>query len=164
MIHLLPPSLHRSGLRLAHALRKRWWRIARPRLDGCRVIAVDSEGRVLLLRHSYGAQSWMAPGGGLRRGEPAVAAAMRELLEETGCALADPREIDVTDLNLHGANNRIHVVVGRTQGPPRPDGREILEAGFFALDNLPEPINPTLRDRLPQWVTAARAARHRPAP
>lgn len=137
--------------------------LAKPRIEGCRVIALDADDRVLLIRHSYGAQRWMAPGGGLKRGEGVIAAAMRELIEETGCALADPREIAVTELNFHGAANRTHVVVGRTQDEPRPDSREVVAAAFFALDALPEAIHPRLRAQLSEWVTAAKAARRRPA-
>lgn len=60
------------------------WRLFRPRLDGVRVLAIDSTGRVLLVRHSYGTPRWMAPGGGLRPGEDPILAAGRELAEETG--------------------------------------------------------------------------------
>jgi len=163
VIEYLPPSLHRAGLRLAHALRQHWWRIAKSQVNGCRVIAIDEADRVLLIRHSYGPPSWMAPGGGTDRGETIIAAAIRELREETGCVLSDPIEVDLSELNFHGASNYIHVVAGWTKGPPRADGREIIEAGFFALDDLPEPMHPRLRQQLPAWVKAAKAARLPPA-
>ena len=47
MLHLIPAPLHRAGLRLAHAVRRRWWRLARPRLTGVCVVACDDAGRVL---------------------------------------------------------------------------------------------------------------------
>ena len=47
MLYLIPPPVHRAGLRIAHALRTRWWRLARPRVTGCRVLAFDARGRVL---------------------------------------------------------------------------------------------------------------------
>ena len=97
MIRLVPAPLHRAALRKAHALRKVWWRLRQPLLLGCRVLAFDSEGRVLLIRHSYGSGRWMLPGGGIARGEDPLAAATRELAEETGCALDAPRLFAVVD-------------------------------------------------------------------
>ena len=61
MLRLIPRPLARVLYRLAHALRVVWWRAARPRLDGCRVIALDAAGRVLLIRHTYGTGRWMPP-------------------------------------------------------------------------------------------------------
>jgi 8-oxo-dGTP pyrophosphatase MutT (NUDIX family) len=90
VLHLIPPPLHRAALRLAHALRKVWWRVGKPRLNGCRVLARDADGRVLLVRHCYGSGRWMLPGGGMKRGEDPLLAAERELLEEVGCRLNDP--------------------------------------------------------------------------
>ena len=75
MLHLIPAPAHRTVLRIAHGLRLRWWRMRKPRLAGCRVLALDREDRVLLVRHSYGSGKWMPPGGGLTRGEDALAAA-----------------------------------------------------------------------------------------
>jgi 8-oxo-dGTP pyrophosphatase MutT (NUDIX family) len=152
MLHLIPKPLHRSLFRLAHALRKRWWRLANPRLRGCRMIALDSAGRVLLIRQSYGSGDWLTPGGGLRRGDDPVAGALRELREETGCRLDDAVQVALLEERLHGARNAVHVVVGLTADKPRPDGREVIEAQFFALDALPEDMPPLLRGQLPQWV------------
>ncbi len=155
MLHLIPAPLHRAGLRVAHAIRRKWWHWRKPKLSGCRVLALDVSGRVLLVRHSYGSPRWMPPGGGLARGEDPVAAAIRELREETGCRLDHARLLDLVQEKLHGAGNQVHLVVGWTADDPVADGREIIEAAFFAADALPQHMPPQLRERLPHWITAA---------
>ena len=51
----------------------------------------DPEGRVLLFsaREADGERWWFTPGGGVDRGETVAAAAVRELFEETGFAVAE---------------------------------------------------------------------------
>ncbi len=113
MLRLIPPPLHRAALRLAHAVRRRWWRIAKVRLQGCRVLAFDAQGRVLLIRHSYGSGNWMLPGGGLGHREDPLAAALRELAEETGLALVGARHFAEVEEPLYGTTNRVHLVAGQ---------------------------------------------------
>ena len=162
-LHLIPAPLHRAGLRLAHGVRRRWWRIRAPRLAGCRIIALDADGRVLLIRHSYGSDTWMPPGGGLGRDEDALGAAVRELREETGCRLQGAHFVELVQEELHGAGNHVHIVGGLTLGLPLADGREVIEAAFFAADALPDALAPKLRAQLPLWITAVRAVHLRDA-
>lgn len=156
MLHLIPAPLHRAGLRLAHALRKRWWRLRKPRLQGCRVLAIDGAGRILLIRHSYGSGQWMPPSGGLRRGEEPLVAAVRELREEAGCGLDAATQVALIVEALHGTGNAVHVIAGRASGAVRPDGREVIAAAFFTLDALPGDMPAGLRADLPGWVAAYR--------
>lgn len=149
---ILPAPVHRAGYRLAHALRVRWWRLTRPQLTGCRVIALDADARVLLIRHSYSDDRWMLPGGGMKRGEDPVAAGARELAEEAGCALHDARVATVLETTAFGIPNRVYVVVGQARGEVRADGREITHAEFFAIDALPDHRVDGLGERLAEWL------------
>ncbi len=139
MLSRLPPGLHRLVLRIGQPVRLRLWGLMRREVRGCGVLAFDAEGRLLLVRHSYHEPDrWLLPGGGLARGEDAVATAARELREETGCLLAGGTWCGA-DLRIMpgGWTNRVEIVTGQTAGAPRADGREIAEAAFFALDALP---------------------------
>ncbi|MEA3263212.1 MAG: NUDIX domain-containing protein [Pseudomonadota bacterium] len=157
MLRLIPRPLHRVLLVQAHRVRLVWWRIRKPLLLGCRVLAFDGEGRILLVRHSYGSGRWMLPGGGIGRGEEPLLAALRELAEETACALEDPRELAVIEEPLAGTINRVHVITGRARGVPRGDGREIVAAEFFAPDALPPNLAEQLQRNLADWIRTARA-------
>lgn len=162
MLRLIPAPLHRAALILAHRLRQQWWRLRKPLLIGCRVLAFDDQGRVLLVRHSYGSGRWMLPGGGIGRREDPLAAAARELREEVGCDLVEAKLFGRVDEPLAGTTNRVHLVCGRAAGAVRPDGREIVEAVFHAPAALPDDMAAVLRDGLAGWITAAKAARLRP--
>jgi 8-oxo-dGTP diphosphatase len=68
-------SLMAAGVRLA---------VPRHRV-GVAVVAVDDDGRILLLRHVFHPDApWGLPGGWLERNESPGEGAMRELREETG--------------------------------------------------------------------------------
>lgn len=162
MLHLIPRPLHVAALRTAHFLRLHWWRMTGRSVIGCRVLVLDDAGRVLLVRHSYGTRHWMMPGGGVRRGEDVARAAAREVLEEVGLKIGSLIEIEFADEDLQGVRNHVHVLAGWTDQSAVPDGREVIEAQFFALEDLPPNTVSRLAARLPGWVTAAKAARHRP--
>lgn len=137
-LYLLPPSLHRRLLRVADRLRRKWWAWRGCELHGCRVLALDCTGQVLLVRHSYGSGAWMLPGGGLGRHESPLEAAKRELFEEVGCLIEAAALIGSLSVSLQDVHNTIHIIAGNVAGNPTPDGREIIAAQFFAPTALPE--------------------------
>lgn len=69
-------------------------REAQPRV-GALVAVQDDGGRVLLVWQTGGpfAGHWLLPGGSVERDEGVAAAAERELREETGLQLIDPRPV-----------------------------------------------------------------------
>lgn len=152
MLRLIPSPAFRMALRMAHRVRLQWWRVRKPRLAGCRVLAFDAGERLLLVRHSYGSGKWMPPGGGLGRGEDALVAAARELLEETACRLDKAVLLALSTEQVGHATNLVHIVGGYTSDMPCPDGREIIEARFFELHMLPENMPGRFRELLPEWV------------
>ncbi|KQT50041.1 DNA mismatch repair protein MutT [Methylobacterium sp. Leaf456] len=119
---------------------------------GVRGVAIDGEGRVCLIRHTYVA-GWHLPGGGIDPGESAPEAMRREFREEAEIVI-DPG----APLRLHGfflnarAPRRDHIAVYvapvfAVTAPKRPD-REIAECGFFPLDALPPDTTRATRTRL----------------
>lgn len=138
-------------LRLAHRLRHRWRKLVKARIAGVSVFVTDLEGRLLLVRHSYGPGGWALPGGGVRRDEVPEAAASREVAEEVGCRIEGARVLERLDETLSGSPHTAWLIAGRTLDTPRPDKREIVEARFFPMHSLPEPLTPLTRRRIEGW-------------
>lgn len=67
------------------------------------------EGRVLIVQRGKPplAGIWSLPGGAVEPGETAVAAAARELAEETGVTAALTRLVDLVDIIRHGADGSL---------------------------------------------------------
>ena len=138
--------------RLAHKIRHRWrvWRGVP--ISGVAMIAQDFEGRLLLLRHSYGPPGWYLPGGGIRRVETPAQAAERELKEETGCQAEGIRPVGTFDDVVSGSPHTAHLFACSTNDQPVPDGREVIEARFFPRHSMPEPLSPRTRARIEAWL------------
>ncbi|MBT2132717.1 NUDIX domain-containing protein [Croceibacterium sp. LX-88] len=137
MLHLIPAPLHRQLYRVADGLRKRWWVISRPRRTSVVVLAFDEQGRVLLVRHSYGLRVWSAPGGGMGEQEDPALAAAREFREELSCELSNLTLLEARELDISGSRDTVHLFAARLNGTPRPDMREIVEVGLFDPAHLP---------------------------
>ncbi|MBM2615168.1 NUDIX domain-containing protein [Actinoplanes sp. LDG1-06] len=102
----------------------------------------ESEGpdRLLLLRQPT-THGWSLPAGLLKRHEPPAVGAARELFEETGVRV-DPDELTPGNPNaiVHPVGVVDTVFFGRVPASTtelRVDGGEILEAGWFPVDDLP---------------------------
>lgn len=129
---------------LSPALRLQTRLMPRPRT---RVLVTDGKGKVLLVRSWFGSQRWDLPGGGIQRGESAIAAAVREVEEETGVSL------DIESLETLGefgpkTSGLTHgIVVFYTRHPAglvaplKAYRHEVLEVGWFSLSQLPTPLN-----------------------
>ncbi|MFG1673828.1 NUDIX domain-containing protein [Micromonospora sp. NPDC049282] len=111
------------------------------------VIVVDDHARLLLVRHAGLRDGWAVPGGAVDIGESPVDAARREIREEIGIRISEPRLLDVlggADYEVTYPNgDRVAYVTavyraGVADGTPAPDHDEISELGWFAPPQLPE--------------------------
>lgn len=160
MLSVIPPRLHRLALRLVHPLRSRLYALTKPHLRGVSVIGVDGQGRLLLVRLSYGdTREWHLPGGGIRRSETPEAAARRELAEEAGCEADGLSLVASFEEAVLSTQSTAYLFAGTILTAPRADGRETLEARFFPTHSLPVPMSARTRRRLEMWWAANRAGR-----
>ena len=117
---------------------------------GVRIVVTDAERRILLVRHSYVA-GWHLPGGGVERGETAMDAVYKELLEETGIEpTSEPELIGV--LANRRASPRDHILLYRCKEWRRKrvfePNREVVEIGFFDPAGLPKDTTGPTRQRI----------------
>jgi ADP-ribose pyrophosphatase YjhB (NUDIX family) len=136
-----------------------WFRLTRSMSLGVRALVRDENGRILLIRHSY-APGWLLPGGGVERGETVEAAVIRELREESGIiAIGRPQLFGLycNDQQFRGDHVALYLV-SDFQTEPFTATAEILEARFFALDELPDATSGGTRRRIEEVMTGAAPA------
>jgi 8-oxo-dGTP pyrophosphatase MutT (NUDIX family) len=127
-----------------------YWFLFRPITLGVRVILV-SDGKVLLVRHTYRA-GWFLPGGGVKRGETLDEAARREAREEVGATL--------NSLHFHGIyanffemkSDHIAVFSCSDYSLSGAASGEIDRIAAFALDSLPTEVSTGTRRRLAEYA------------
>ena len=132
-----------------------WARISRGMTLGARVVVLDDDSRVMLVRHTY-SEGWILPGGGLEKGETLTTAALREIREEAGIIGEEPE--------LHGifSNEPVfrgdHVacfVVRKFSRIAWKPNFEIAAAEFFPIVELPEGTTGGTRRRLAEIIDGA---------
>ena len=133
-----------------------WSRISRGMTLGVRGVAVDADGRVLLVKHTY-LHGWWLPGGGVERGQSCEAALAREMREEAGLVI----EGRPTLVSVH-SNERFfrgdHVLVYRIDNftlTERTSRGEIAETGWFDPGALPDDAHRATRARLAELLKGA---------
>ncbi|EKE74917.1 nucleotide triphosphate diphosphatase NUDT15 [Gallaecimonas xiamenensis] len=107
-------------------------------------VVVERQGRVLVgqRRGSHGQGHWALPGGHLEAGECPLACAQRELAEETGLQLDEPRLVAVSnDLYPEGLHYLTLFVTGTLgEGEPRClEPQKCAGWHWFEWDQIPEP-------------------------
>jgi ADP-ribose pyrophosphatase YjhB (NUDIX family) len=118
---------------------------------GVALVAVDEADRILLVNHVFHAYApWGLPGGWLHHGEAPGQGALRELREETGLSarlgpvLHVSRELDTNAISLAYLAYDVRGDVQLSS--------EILDARWFAVDQLPTPLFPFTRVAISEAV------------
>jgi 8-oxo-dGTP pyrophosphatase MutT (NUDIX family) len=114
-----------------------YWFIARPQTAGVKCVLTDGD-RLLLVRHSYGKRSWELPGGSIKRGETAAAAATREMAEELGIRIDSWRAVGELEIAIDNRRDRVHFFAAELHAPElRIDQGELTSVGWFRRGELP---------------------------
>ena len=146
--------------RLRHVAFHKYFYFTRGLTLGVRGMALDAQGQVFLIRHTY-VRGWHLPGGGVEIGETLRQSLDRELEEEGNIEIIGAPQLLGVYFNGH-ASRRDHVAVyvirNFRQSAPKIADREIAEAGFFPLAALPQGTTQGTRARISEALGAAPVA------
>jgi len=121
---------------------------------GAGAFIVDEDGKVLLVKHTYGHLNWELPGGGAENDESPVETALREVREETGLIVLAHH---MTGYYYLPENDSLHFVFWCEQqdanAVPRSDHAEISECRFWHPEALPRPISDWTIRRIQNAIT-----------
>jgi len=105
-------------------------------------LVLDEDQRVLLVLRGRepGKDEWGLPGGFVETDESPIHAARRELLEETGLTVSEPKLINVVYQESDFYNTSILIIGYRFHEYTGEliAGDDAAEAKFFSLDDMPE--------------------------
>lgn len=123
-------------------------------LSGVSGVVTDNDGQVLLTRRAD-TGDWAVVSGVLEPGEEPGHAIVREIAEETGITAEVVRltSVDVTDMIVYPNGDQaryldVCFLARHVSGEPRVADDENTSVGWFAPDDLPEPLSATSRLRL----------------
>lgn len=104
-------------------------------------VAVLRDGNLLLTQRED-VEVWCLPGGSVDTGETVAEAAIREVREETGLNVVLSRLVGIYSMPAWqlGSQHIVLFAAGVVSGTVAIDPHEVLDAGFFAPDSLPEPL------------------------
>ncbi|XEC94624.1 NUDIX domain-containing protein [Paenibacillus tarimensis] len=111
------------------------------KLMGAAAVILDSEKRVLLVKHSYGKNNWDLPGGKAEKNESAQETAMREVYEETGLEVTVGQLTGIYYDPQYDMHHFVFISNNDHDQEARPSSPEILECGYFQIDELPKPMS-----------------------
>ena len=128
-------------------------------LVGVAVAVMNENGELLLQRRANG--QWGVPGGFIELGESTEEAGRREVLEETGLEIGKLDLVGVFSgkqhfVKLPNGDEFYPVTIAYMSkdikgGVLKADGQETTEAMFFKTSELPEGLNPIIKNLINQY-------------
>ena len=123
---------------------------------GARALVINNrqqdKQQVLLVRHTY-TQGWYTIGGLVDRGETPKQAVIREVEEETGLRIKDPKLLGVYYTHYHKRDDYIvfYLAHSFSEVHTRPSP-EIEEVKWFDIKELPSDISPSTQRRIDEYL------------
>jgi 8-oxo-dGTP pyrophosphatase MutT (NUDIX family) len=143
--------------RVRIAISRPIWRLTRGMTMGARVAVIDTEGRFLLVKHTY-TPGWIFPGGGVERGESCEEAALREIEEEASVIAKGPLQLTGIHSNhrISAGDHLAFYILRDYEQRPFKANAEIADARFFDVSDLPERMDGGSRRRIAEMVSGVR--------
>lgn len=133
---------------LSFFIQKKYQSIMGIRTFGARVVVINEKGELLLVKHTY-FSGWHFPGGGVEKGESPREAAIREVREEAGIIAKESPSIFDCYLNkMMGVDDIVSLYILKNFECQSFKSSEILEAKWFALENLPTDLSGATKRRI----------------
>lgn len=130
-------------------------------LVGVAVAVMNEKGELLLQKRSDGI--WGVPGGFMEIGESTEETGRREVLEETGIEIGKLELVGVFSgkqyfVKLPNGDEFYPITIAYvskeiTGGVLKADGQETIEAKFFTINELPEGLNPLIKNLLRKYLS-----------
>ncbi|MCZ8533212.1 NUDIX hydrolase [Psychrobacillus psychrodurans] len=130
-------------------------------LVGVAVAVMNEKGELLLQKRSDGI--WGVPGGFMELGESTEETGRREVLEETGIEIGKLELVGVFSgkqyfVKLPNGDEFYPITIAYvskeiTGGVFKADGQETIEAKFFTINELPEGLNPLIKNLLRKYLS-----------
>lgn len=139
-------------LNLIYRVRRLGWAVARPLTLGVRALLI-SDGKVVLVRHTY-QDGWYLPGGRVERHETLEEALRRELAEEIGASIDDPKLFGVYTNFCEHKSDHVVVFYASDYSLGQPRKMEIADLDSFPLNDLPTDLSPGSRRRIDEYLRA----------
>lgn len=130
-----------------------WW-FVRPNTQGVKAV-ITSQNKILLVRLTYYPNTWTFPGGGVKKKETPLHAAIRECKEEVGIDLQNLIYVGVLSFGHEYKKDTVHVFASEGVSIKQEiisDLIEVAEAKWFSLDALPS-IGPNAKKILELYTS-----------
>jgi mutator protein MutT len=134
---------------------KLYWFVFRPKTSGAICLIKNNNEEFLLIRQTYGSGKWTLPGGGIKNGESPEATVVREIMEEVNIEIKDLQLLGSYETSFEYKHDTVFCFGATVKGEDqivKTDGAEIASAGWFKIEDFPEPRAMALEKTLNEGV------------
>lgn len=144
--------MKKTLMSVALKLRRLYWWFVRPVTRGVRAILVNEQGKILLVRHTYG-EGWFLPGGKTGRNEKDEDALKRELREELGIhSISKIQKFGEYENTQEYKKDTVVIFVIQSFTMDKKHHFEIDASNFFDPLTLPKGTSPGTKRRIEEWL------------
>lgn len=144
--------------KLVYRVQRVAWKVFRPRTRGVKLMLFNEQGQILLIRNTYGDPRLLVlPGGGVRPFESFAHAARREAMEELSCEIQAPAHVGTFTSTAEGKVDTVQLFTAQVLAHDiQIDHKEVAEALFCDIHELPVDVSPATRRRIDEHTGARR--------